>query len=100
MIAKGGYTYIVSNKHRTVFYIGVVGNLYARAYEHKTGEGSDFTKKYNCTDLVYYEFYDTIEEAIEREKQLKNWKRAWKIELIKKMNPGRRDLFGEIEEMQ
>ena len=100
MVAKGGYTYIVSNKNRSVYYIGVSSNLYSRIYEHKMHQGSYFTKKYNCTDLIYFEFHETIEEAITREKQLKNWKREWKEELIKSVNPSMKDLFDEIKEMQ
>ena len=100
MIAKGGYIYIVSNKNRTVLYIGVTSNLYARAYQHKNGEGSAFTKKYNCTDLIYYELFESIQEAILREKQVKKWKRSWKEELIKKKNHGLLDLFGEVRESQ
>lgn len=71
-ISKGGYVYIVSNKNRTVYYIGVTSNLYARVYEHRNGKGSTFTNRYNCTDLIYYKFFDHIESAIEREKQIKN----------------------------
>lgn len=100
MIAKGGYVYIVSNKNRTVYYIGVTSNLYARAYEHKNGEGSGFTKKYNCTDLVYYQFFEHIESAIEREKQMKKWKREWKQREIKEFNPSMIDLFHTVEDMQ
>jgi putative endonuclease len=100
MIAKGGYVYIVSNTLRTVLYIGVTSNLYSRIYEHKSGEGSKFTSKYNCTDLIYFEFYESIEEAIEREKQLKKWKRVWKENLIKKMNPMLKDLFKDIEDFE
>lgn len=66
MTGKGGYTYIVSNKHRTTFYIGVTSNLSARSWEHKNSEGSTFTKKYNCTDLIYYECFNSIESAIKR----------------------------------
>ena len=96
---RGGYIYIMSNATRSVFYIGVTSGLYARAYEHKHGEGSTFTKKYKCTDLIYYEFYSSIEEAITREKQLKKWKREWKEELVRKMNPELRDLFNEVVDM-
>jgi putative endonuclease len=70
MIEKGGYIYVVSNKLRTVLYIGVTANLYSRITEHRNGEGSVFTTKYQCTDLVYWEFYPSIEAAIEREKQM------------------------------
>jgi len=68
MPAKGGYVYIISNKNRTVLYTGVTSNLYARIYDHKLGQGAVFAAKYNCTDLLYYEFYDHIETAIAREK--------------------------------
>ena len=98
MIAKGGYIYIISNKNRNVLYIGVTSDLYNRITQHKSGEGSAFTKKYNCTDLLYYEFFESIVAAIEREKELKKWNRSWKDELIKKMNPELKDLFeGEID---
>ena len=56
-MAKGGYVYIVSNKNRTVLYTGITSNLYNRVYEHKNGQGTDFTRKYKCTDLMYYEFF-------------------------------------------
>jgi len=97
---KGGYIYIMSNKNRTVVYIGVTANLYSRVYQHKFEKGSSFTNKYRCHDLIYYEFYPSIEEAIMREKRLKKWKRAWKSELIKKLNPDMIDLFNQVTEMQ
>ena len=100
MIPKGGYIYIISNRRRTVLYIGVTSNLYSRIYDHKSGFGSVFSKKYHCTDLLYYCFYKSIEEAIKREKQLKKWKREWKDELIKSFNPNLKDLFSEVSEMQ
>lgn len=99
-MAKGGYVYIISNKLRTVLYIGVTANLYARIYEHKSEEGSVFSKKYHCTDLLYYEFHLSIEAAIKCEKQLKRWKREWKEALIKSYNPKLKDLYGSIEDMQ
>ena len=83
MKPKGGYIYIQSNFTRSTLYVGVTANLSERSYEHKMGEGSKFTTEYNCTDLIYHEFYEAIEEAIIREKQLKKWKREWKIELIR-----------------
>ena len=86
-MSKGGYVYIVSNKTRSVLYIGVTSNLSSRSWEHKNGEGYIFTSKYKCTDLVYYAFFDSIEEAIAREKVLKKWKRSYKEELIKSVNP-------------
>ena len=99
-MSKGGYVYIVSNKSRSVLYIGVTSNLYARVYEHKSGEGSQFTRKYRCTDLIYFEFHESIESAIDREKQMKKWKREWKENLINEFNPLKRDLFNEVEEYQ
>ena len=89
---KGGYIYILSNKNRTTLYIGVTSDLDRRIAEHVEGEGSKFSSKYNLTDLVYFEEFDDISEAIAREKQLKNWKREWKINLIKSLNPELKDL--------
>lgn len=100
MRAKGGYVYIVTNQYRTTLYIGVTSNLYARAYQHKSGHGSEFTKKYQCYDLVYFEFLPDIESAIIREKQLKKWKRAWKDRLISEFNPTWADLFDQVSEYQ
>lgn len=88
----------MSNKKRTVLYVGVTSNLYNRVYEHKTGVGSVFTKKYNCTDLVYFECFPFIEEAIKREKQLKTWHRDWKLDLICQNNPSMQDLSDDIED--
>lgn len=93
---RGGCVYIVANRRRTVYYIGVTTDLGRRAYKHKQGAGSTFTKKYRCTDLIYYEIFPRIEEAIAWEKQLKKWHRAWKEELICKMNPTLRDLYDEV----
>ena len=80
------YVYIVTNKYRTTFYIGVTNNLNKRTSQHNDGMGSVFTSKYNLTDLVYYEVFHDINQAISREKQLKNWKKEWKINLIKTIN--------------
>jgi len=90
---KNGYVYIMSNKNRTTFYIGVTNNLEKRVSEHRSGKGSEFTSKYNLSDLVYYELIPDIEEAIKREKQLKRWHRDWKINLIKSFNPDMKDLI-------
>jgi putative endonuclease len=98
MHVKGGYIYIMSNKNRTVLYIGVTSNLFNRVNEHKEGLKQGFTKKYNCTDLVYYECFQSIEEAIKHEKQLKNWHHNWKLNLIKEKNSELLDLSSEAEE--
>jgi putative endonuclease len=89
---KTGYVYIMSNKNRTTFYIGVTNDIARRVAEHKEGSGSKFTAKYKLHDLVYYEVIYDIEQAIRREKQLKNWHREWKLNLIKELNPEMKDL--------
>lgn len=94
---KGGYVYIMSNKLRTVLYIGVTSDLETRVFQHKTGIGSNFTEKYQCHDIIYYEIFDHIESAIAREKVLKRWNRTWKEHLIKGFNPQLRDLWNDIE---
>ncbi len=81
------YIYILSNKNRTTFYIGVTQHLTKRIFDHANNRGSVFTKKYQLSELVYYEEFLDINQAIFREKQLKNWKRKWKIDLIKSINP-------------
>lgn len=90
---KNGYVYILTNKYHTVFYIGVTSDLESRIYDHKNGKGSIFTRKYNLKNLVWFDEFPRIEDAISREKQLKNWKREWKINLIKAQNPEFRDLY-------
>jgi len=89
---KTYYVYILTNKFRTTFYIGVTNNLSKRILEHNEKRGSVFTKKYNLNSLIYYEEFTSIHEAISREKQLKNWKREWKLNLIKEINPTLKDL--------
>jgi putative endonuclease len=89
----------MSNRHRTVYYLGVTADLPTRIYQHRNGEGSAFTKQYQCTDLIYYEAFGRIEEAIVREKQLKKWNRAWKERLVKEQNPILRDLSNDDEVM-
>ena len=86
--------YILTNYDRTVFYIGVTGNLEARlAYHIYKVIPDSFTSRYNVNRLVYYEFFDYVNDAIAREKQLKNWRRQWKINLIKTINPEMTDLL-------
>ena len=81
------YVYITTNKPRWTLYIGVTNNILRRSYEHKMGEMDGFTKRYKLNKLVYIETFERIEEAIMREKQLKNWHREWKINLIESVNP-------------
>ena len=83
----------MTNKINSVLYTGVTSNLQKRVFEHKTKKYKEsFTSKYNCNKLVWYEFGSSIEGAIAREKQIKNWKRDWKIKLIEKDNPRWLDL--------
>ena len=93
---RGGWTYIMTNHVRGVPYVGVTADLAARVARHRAGEGSAFCRKYKLRRLVLAEHHDTIEDAIRREKQLKTWKRAWKIELIEASNPQWRDLWEDI----
>jgi putative endonuclease len=87
------YVYILANRIGGTLYIGVTNDLIRRVYEHKTKAAEGFTKAYGVDRLVYYEFFDSIEHAIHREKRLKKWTRAWKIALIEKDNPNWDDLY-------
>ncbi|MUU77145.1 GIY-YIG nuclease family protein [Winogradskyella endarachnes] len=84
---KKYYCYILSNKNRTVLYVGYTDNIKRRVLQHKQGNGALFTKKYNVADLIFYEEYDNSKEARDRERQLKNWHKEWKLNLIKVSNP-------------
>ncbi len=90
-----GYVYFIGNNRPTI-YIGVTSNLIKRVYQHKQHLVKGFSQKYKLTKLLYYECFESIEEAIRREKQLKNWHRQWKLNLIKLKNPRFKDLYGEI----
>ncbi len=90
------YVYIISNRYRTVFYTGMTNDLERRIWEHKSGEGSTFTSRYRVTDLLYYEEYSQVKEAISREKQLKRWGRQKKLDLIKTLNPEMVDLADQL----
>lgn len=82
---KSYYLYILTNKKRGTLYIGVTNDLLRRSFQHKLKENIDsFTAKYNINKLIYYEIYQYIQDAIQREKQMKKWRRNWKIELIEK----------------
>ena len=89
--------YIMTNYSQTSLYIGVTGNLQKRVWEHKNKFVEGFTKRYNIDRLVYYELTDSVETALNREKQLKRWHRDWKINLIKEMNPEFKDLSMDWE---
>ena len=96
MNEKYAYIYILTNKSNNVLYIGVTSDLKKRIWEHKNKVVDGFTKKYNIDKLVYFEAGEDIESAIEREKQLKNWHREWKFNLIKAQNPEFKDLYYDI----
>lgn len=93
---KTGYVYILANRNRTVFYIGVTSNLIQRVWQHKQKLVPGFTKRYNAADLIYYEQFSTMYDAISREKQLKTWNRQWKARLISTLNPTREDLYPKL----
>jgi putative endonuclease len=93
---KRGYIYLMMNDSNTVIYTGVTSNLQKRIYGHKEKLVEGFTKKYNVTKLVYYEKFNDIETAIEREKQIKSGSRERKINLIKSVNSKFRDLYNEL----
>ncbi len=85
---KAYYVYITTNISNAVLYIGVTNNLPRRVYEHKNGLVEGFSKKYKTNKLVYYETAENVNASIAREKQLKNWHREWKMNLIRSKNPG------------
>ncbi len=91
-----GYVYIMTNAPDGVLYIGVTSDLVKRVYEHRQGMIKGFTSKYHCKRLVYYECYDRISDAIQREKNMKHYLRQWKVDLITSQNPGWCDLYEEI----
>ena len=88
--------YILASKRNGTLYTGVTSDVVRRVWQHKSGELEGFTKKYSVKRLVYLEMHDTMEAAIRREKQIKVWKRAWKIALIEHDNPAWRDLYDEV----
>ena len=92
----GGAVYIMANKPNGTIYTGVTADLSRRAYEHREGLTKGFTKRYGLKLLVYYEYYDDISDAIQRESNLKHWSRAWKVSLILKFNPDWRDLYEDL----
>lgn len=93
---KKGYIYFMANWNNSVLYIGVTNSLVRRMTEHNEGHGSDFTSKFNCHKLVYYEVFPDIIQAITREKQLKHFKREWKNQLVDAFNPTWEDLGPKV----
>ena len=95
---KTYYVYITASKRNGTLYIGVTSNLKKRIYEHKESLIDGFTRKYNVDKLVYFETTNDVNSAIQKEKQMKKWKREWKINLIEKENPCWIDLYYNLEQ--
>ena len=93
---KQFYLYILASKRNGTLYIGVTSDLVQRIWQHKNKLVEGFTEKYNVNKLVYYEAHSDAESAITRERQMKKWRRAWKMRLIEGRNPEWRDLFSDI----
>lgn len=93
---KQYYVYILANKKDGFMYVGITSDLAQRTWQHKNAIADGHTKKYSIKRLVYFEIFDDPESAITREKQLKKWRRQWKIELIEKNNPQWNELYKEI----
>jgi putative endonuclease len=93
---SGGWVYILASRYRGTLYIGVTADIARRAAQHREGTGSKFASKYGVDRLVLMELYESIEEAIVREKRLKKWNRDWKIRLIEESNPDWVDLWDTI----
>ncbi len=92
----GGYVYIMTNRPNGVIYFGVTSNLVRRVFEHRSGFVAVFTKRYGLKPLVYFEQFDDIRDAIQREHNIKHWSRAWKVRKIIATNPNWDDLYDMI----
>jgi putative endonuclease len=88
--------YILASQRNGTLYVGVTSDLAARVWQHRSGSGSEFVQTYRVYRLVFVEFHDTMADAILREKRIKKWRRAWKLELIEQHNPQWRDLYDEM----
>jgi putative endonuclease len=96
-IAKGGWTYITTTRKNTVLYTGSTAFLKERVEEHKNRIFPEsFTARYNVDKLVWFQFFESIEEAIQKEKQIKGWKRQKKVDMINRQNPSWRDLYEDL----
>jgi putative endonuclease len=88
--------YLLASERNGTLYVGVTSNLIGRVWQHKNDQADGFTKKYGIKQLVWYEAHEDVYAAIQREKQIKEWKRAWKLELIEKNNPYWNDLYTQL----
>jgi putative endonuclease len=93
---SGGWVYIMTNRPNGTLYTGVTSDIARRAFEHREGLVKGFTKRYGLKRLVYTEFYEDIRDAIQREKTMKHYSRAWKVRLILEANPDWRDLYEDL----
>lgn len=93
---KQYYVYIMANKRNGTLYTGITSNLARRIWEHKNKIVEGFTKRYGVSTLVYCETFNTADDAIEREKIIKRWKRHWKLKMIEQVNPNWTDLYNEL----
>ncbi len=93
---RGGWVYIVTNRANGTLYLGVTSDLSRRIWEHREARIEGFTSRYGLKRLVWYERHEDIREAIQREKTMKHWSRAWKARLILEINPNWRDLYEEL----
>ena len=96
MMEKQFYVYMLASKRNGTLYLGVTSDIVKRVWQHKNGLAEGFTKKYGIKRLVYYEIHEDAENAMKREKQLKKWRRAWKVELVEEKNSEWRDLYADI----
>jgi putative endonuclease len=94
---KGPRVYILASKPNGTLYVGVTADILRRVWEHKSDAVAGFTKTYGVHLLVHVEFFGTMPDAILREKQIKKWRRTWKVELIERANPQWRDLYEEVQ---
>ena len=93
---RGGWVYFVTNRPGGTLYVGVTSDLAKRAWEHREGVAQGFSRRYNLKRLVYAEAHDDIRDAIQREKAIKHWPRAWKVQLIESTNPDWEDLYDRL----
>jgi putative endonuclease len=93
---SGGYVYIMASAPNGILYVGVTSDLVQRVYQHRNGLVAGFTKRYGIKRLVYFEYHDTIQAAIQREHNMKHWSRTWKVRLILASNPEWNDLYDTI----
>ena len=96
LLRKQPCVYMMANKRHGTLYIGVTSDVVRRAWQHRTGAADGFTKRYGLDKLVWFEFHETMNDAIKHEKAMKKWLRAWKTSLIDKTNPPWRDLLQDL----